>query len=156
MNNLKCPITGSKLIFVGEDEHCRDGNSYYSPIDNPKIVYSVWPRRANIYTLENNDNPKKQRYFLLKEDDSWTEMKRVPHGDGLFPKKYYGIKWKKACAEALVRYQKRLEQIEYWKEHPEEDPRVFAKLISFDLVEVRPMGPPSGILYFHPSTIKND
>ena len=83
-------------------------------------------------------------------------MKRVPHGDGLFPKNYFGSGWKKACAEAKVRWQKRLEQEKYWKEHPEEDPRIRAKTIEFGEVKVVPLGPPTCMLFYLDSSIKSE
>ena len=36
----------------------------------------------------------------------------------------------------------------YWKEHPEEDPRIKAKTIGLDEVKMVPMGPPSGMLFY--------
>lgn len=154
MKQNKCPITADELIYVGHDEGCYDGQSYYSPKNDPSIIYAVHPFRNNIYALVDSMSfhAKESRYFRLNEDLTWTEMKRVPHGDRLFPKRYYGSEWKKACAEAKARWQKRIEQEKYWKEHPEEDPRIHAKTIGIDEVKVSPMGPPIGMLfYFDPN-----
>jgi hypothetical protein len=157
-NKLKCPITGDELVYIGRDEDCMDGSSYYSPTSDKSIIYSVWPRRNNIYGLVDSmsNYSKESRYFKLNEDNSWTEMKRVPHGDKLFPKNFFGSEWKKACSEAEDRYQKRLERENYWKENPEEDPRYFAKTISADKVIVSPMGAPIGMLFYLDHSIKSN
>lgn len=156
MKNLKCPITGDELIYVGHDEGVMDGQSYYSPLVDKSIIYAVHPFRNNIYALVDSMSfhVKESRYFRLNEDSSWTEMKKVPHGNNLFPKRYYGSGWKRACAEAKVRWQKRQEQEKYWKEHPEEDPRIHAKTVNIDEVKVSPMGLPSGMLFYLDFNIK--
>lgn len=150
MNKILCPITGDELIYVGHEEGCMDGPSYYSPINDNLIIYSVWPRRMNIYSLVDSKSTyaKESRYFRLNDDHSWTEMKQVPHGDKLFPKRYYGREWKEACAEAKLRWQRKLEREEYLKNHPEEDARIFANPIYQDEVKVSPLGPPSGMIYY--------
>lgn len=149
-NKTTCPITGDELIYVGHDEGCYDGNSYYSPLSDNSIIYAVHPFRSNIYVkVDSKDfHAKESKYFKLNEDHSWTEMKKVPNGNELFPKNFYGKAWKEACARAKHKWQKRQEQEKYWKEHPEEDPRIKPKIIGIDEVKVSQMGLPSAIFYY--------
>jgi hypothetical protein len=149
-NKLLCPITGDELVYVGYDKDVCDGNSYYSPINDKTIIFAVHPFRRNIYAQVESQTftSKELRYFKLLEGNKWLEMKKVPHGDVLFPKRYYGSSWKRACAEAKLQFQKRLEKEKYWKEHPEEDPRYFARTISNEEVKVAPLSPPSGMLFY--------
>lgn len=153
MSKLRCPITGEELIYIGRDEGVLDGNSYYSPINDRSIIFSVHPFSRNIYVLVDSMgyHAKEARCFRLNEDSSWTEMKRVPHGNLLFAVDDFTVEWVKACEDAEINFQKRQDQIRYWNEHPEEDPRIRgirAKLVSMDLVKPVPMSPPSGMLFF--------
>jgi hypothetical protein len=152
-NKLHCPISGSELVYVGHDEGVFDGNSYYSTIDDPSIIFAVHPFRSNIYAQveDKNFHSKEQRYFKLLEGNLWQEMKRVPHDNLLFPIDDEGEEWQKACEEANKKHEKRLEKQRYWKEHPEEDPRIFAKTISLDEVQVVPMSLPSTMLFYFES-----
>ena len=55
-NKLLCPITGDELVYVGCDEGCRDGNSYYSPVNDKTIIFAVHPFRSDIYAqVESKD-----------------------------------------------------------------------------------------------------
>jgi hypothetical protein len=149
-NKLLCPISGAELVYVGHDEGVYDGNSYFSPKSDPSIIFAVHPFRNNIYAQVEDKHflSKELRYFKLLEGNLWQEMKEVPHDNLLFPIDDEGEEWIKACEEANRKHEKRLERQRYWKEHPEEDPRVHAKTIGIDEVEVAPMAPPSGILFY--------
>lgn len=150
LNKLLCPITGEELIYVGHDIDVYDGNSYYSPKNDSTIIFAVHPRRNNIYAQVEDKSfmSKDLRWFQLLDDNTWQELKQVPYDNRLFPIDDEGEEWIEACRKAEEEYQKRLEKEEYWKQHPEEDPRVHFRTIGIDKVEVRPMGPPIGVLNY--------
>ena len=149
-HQLICPITGSNLIHIGCEHHVMDPDQWYSPESDKTIIYARHPFSWTIFRLIERPNmmEKALRYFKLNDDNTWTELKRVPNGNNLFPLDDFGDDWQKACEEGLERLAKRKAQEEYWKEHPEEDPRIFAKTVSIELIEVKPMDPPSMLLNF--------
>ena len=150
MKKLLCPITQSELVYIGYDEGVMDGNSYYSPISDSTIKFAVHPFSTNIYTQVESASytAKDIRYFKLLEDHTWQELKKVPHGDGLFPINQNDTEWDEACAKALIRYEAYVAKQKYWDEHPNEDPRVRAKTIANDLVQVVPMSAPSNMFFY--------
>jgi hypothetical protein len=158
LNKLLCPITGDELIYVGHDERVFDGNSYYSPKSNNTIIFAVHPFSRNIYVQVNNKSLFSHgfRWFKLLEDNTWQELKQVPHGDILFPIEDESDEWVNACRLAEEKHQKRLEKQEYWKQHPDEDPRIHAKTLANEKVSVSPLGPPTGILYYVDSNSNPD
>ena len=127
-----------------------DPDSFYSPESDPKIIFARHPFSMNLFRLIETRSmmEKALRYFRLNPDNTWTEMKRVPHGDKLFPLDNFSEKWEIACQEGLANLEKRKEKEKYWDEHPEEDPRVKAKTVGLEEIEIRPLGPPTGILYY--------
>ena len=150
IEKLLCPITQSELVYIGYDEGVMDGNSYYSPASDSTIIFAVHPFSTNIYTQVESASytAKDNRYFKLLEDRTWQELKRVPHGDGLFPINQNDTEWDEACAKALIKYEAYVAKEKYWDEHPNEDPRIRAKTIANDSVQVVPMSAPSSILFF--------
>ena len=158
MKKLLCPITNSELIYVGCDKGVMDGNSYYSPVSDNSIIFAVHPRANNVYVqvATANYNEKALRYFRLLDTDPrstfsypiWQELKRVPHGNELFPINQNDEEWKNSCADALKKYDEYITKCKYWDEHPEEDPRIKAKCVSIDTVTVVPLPPPTGILFY--------
>lgn len=150
--DMICPITGSPLWYVGTERDVMDPDSWYSPESDKSIIFARHPFSYNLFRLvtEKRSCSRGSRFFKLNEDKSWTEMKEVPHGNELFPinTPEDDPEWKEAVAKGIEREKKRQEQNKYWDEHPEEDPRIKAKLIGIDKVEVKPMSAPTGILFY--------
>lgn len=150
ITDLICPITGSPLWYVGTEKHCMDPDSWYSPESDSSIIFARHPFSMNLFRLVETKGTmeKALRYFRLNTDRSWTEMKEAPYTNSLFPLDDFSEEWEAACKEGLERLEKRKQQEQYWKEHPEEDPRVFAKTVALEKVDVVPLGPPTGILFY--------
>jgi hypothetical protein len=149
-NKKNCPVTGKELVYVGHDEGVMDGNSYYSPVNDSSIIFAVHPFRMNIYIQVKDKSlySEELKYFKHLDSGQWQEMKKVPHANLLFPMDEEGEEWQKACDLAIQQRDKRIAQRKYWDEHPEEDPRIRPLFIAAEKVEVRPLLPPLGILYY--------
>ena len=152
-NEILCPITGSKLVYVGHDHGVMDGNSYYSPEADKTIIFARHPFQRDIFRLVKRQGitEKAIRYFkLLDKHNSWQELKKVPNGDALFPidTPEDDAEWVAAVQEVIERERKRQEQNKYWDEHPDEDPRIFARTIKMETVEVKPMDVPRGVINY--------
>ena len=150
--NLICPITGSPLWYVGTERETRDPDSWYSPESDKNIIFARHPFSWNLFRLVDSKSmmAKEKRYFRLNDDNTWTELKKVPHSNELFPKDTPedDPEWLSAVKNGLERERKRQEQNKYWDEHPNEDPRIKARLIGLDKVEVKPMSAPTGMLFY--------
>ena len=147
---LKCPVTGSELLQDKGDEFVRDPDSVYHAESDPTIKFLRHPFSWKVFRQVDRDE-KAIRYFRLNDDNSWTELKSIPGSSSLFPidTPENDPEWIVAVQKGLDNLEKRRRQEEYWKEHPEEDPRYFSRLDATEIVEVRPMAPPSSkLLYF--------
>lgn len=139
---LDCPITGAPLLCTGHEMWVMDGSTFYSPEGHPEIRYERHPFCWNLFDAGN-------RIFKL-DGDVWTEMKRVPHSNKLFPidTPEDDTEYLEALEEGEKTRKHNEELHKYWDEHPEEDPRVHAHCVGLDKVEVSPMKLPScNLLY---------
>lgn len=149
---LLCPITGSKLLYIGTEQDVMDPDAWYSPESNSQIIFARHPFSRKIFRQIDRKSlyAKALRYFRLNDDNSWTELKKIPNGDDLFPinTPEDDPSWIESCQVAFDRVERQRQQNEYWDQHPEEDPRVRSKCIASELVSVQPMSAPLGILNY--------
>ena len=147
---LLCPITNSPLWYVGSEHHVMDPDSFYSPESDDSVIFARHPFSWKLFRLVESKSMWSQaiRYFRLNDDNSWTEMKEAPHTNSMFPIDDFSPEWEAACQEGLENLRKRKETEKYWEENPDKDPRVKAKLVSTELIEVKPMSAPTGTLYY--------
>jgi hypothetical protein len=147
---LFCPITGKPLLYVGYETDVMDADSWYSPEDDDTIIYARHPFSWKLFRLVDSKSmhSKELRYFRLNDDNSWTEMKEAPHTNSVFPIDDFSPEWEAACQEGLENLRKRKEREAYWEKHPNEDPRIKSQLVSTELIEVKPMSAPTGILFY--------
>lgn len=147
--NMICPITGSKLIYLGCDPHVMDPNSYYSPKSDSSIIFANHPFSYDIYTLVSDTSIMAQelRYFKLN-NKIWTELKKIPYTDKLVPLDYPIQDYFIEAGEGLREYKKYLA---YRETHPKEFPT--SQLIPMEQVSIHPLSPPSGKLMCLDSSI---
>ena len=150
--NMLYPITGKPLWYTGQDMGVMDGDSFYSPDGKDKIIFARHPFCMDLFRQVDTKRSlaTEKRVFRLNDDNSWTELKYVPNTNQLFPldTPESDPEWIAAVKKGEESERKRIAQNKYWDEHPEEDPRIKAKLIGLDEVSVCPLGPPSGILLY--------
>ena len=152
---LKCPVTGSKLIYTGcEAPHVYDGDAFYEAEIDAKIRYSK-NARSKYYNLIGTN-----RWFSM-EDKLWVEYFEVRTADfpAMFP-----VGTDQSVVDELVKRRKaeRDERIALYNKRVASgeivpDPnmvRVFAKPIGIDKVTVCPMGPPLMNLQFFNASYK--
>ena len=156
---LLCPITGSRLMNTGHEEHVMDGLSFYAAESDPKAIrYSRHPFAYNLfYTLSSDEF---ERIFRLNDDRTWTEMIYV-FGKLLFPIDTPNEVIAKELREYEEKEAARLAEYERKVANGEITPgpalqRVVAQTIGLDIVEVKPMSPPNCTLNFIDYTYNND
>lgn len=109
--DLICPITGSSLWYIGTERDVMDPDSWYSPESDKSIIFARHPFSYNLFRLVERKSmmEKTLRYFRLNEDKSWTELKKAPFTDKLFPidTPYDDTEWMSALVEGAERERKR-------------------------------------------------
>jgi len=154
-----CPITGSRLMYTGHEEHVMDGLSFYAAESDPKAIrYSRHPFAYNLfYTLSSGEF---ERIFRLNDDRTWTEMIYV-FGKLLFPIDTPNDVIAKELREYEEKEAARLAEYERKVASGEITPgpklqRVVAQTNGLDLVKVKPISPPNCILNFIDFKYGND
>lgn len=164
---LLCPITGSRLMYTGHEEHVMDGLSFYAAESDPKAVkYSRHPFQydmfyaGNPYKFQDNEYTT-QRVFRLNDDRSWTEMIKAPISGCYFPIDAPN----EIIAKHVQEYEEkeRIRTAEYVRKVASgeivpgpELKRVVAQTIGLQLVEVKPISAPIGVLNFMDFKYKNN
>ena len=69
-SGIRCPITGSDLLYAGHDEDCRDASHYYVSAANPNIFFWRHPFQWDIFHLD------PERPFDLIQ--VWSKKGRMP------------------------------------------------------------------------------
>jgi hypothetical protein len=156
--NLLCPITGERLIWIGSDVHVMDPDSFYKPTNTPNIIYARHPFSYNLFRLvENSYNhcqPGK-KFFRLNEDNSWTEMILIKEIDKLVEIDTNQEEIDKLISKILEEKRKKKEDYDEKVRNGQITPitidikKVEAQQIGLDLVEVKPLSPPSSIIFFN-------
>ena len=142
---LLCPITGSRLMYVGHEPHVMDGESYYEAESDPKITYSSHPFNRGVYYHGD-------RYFVF-ENLQWVEYMRVKGINGIIPVDSPQeeidelVRKEEAARELRSReYEGKLFAGEIVNLFPTMV-KVQAKTIAMDLVQVEPMQAPSSFAF---------
>ena len=143
---LKCPITGSRLMYVGYEPHVMDGESFYEAESDPSIKFSSHPFNRGVYY-------QVERYFVIEDDGSWKEYKRVKGLDGIVPVDISPLELYAMLHAAEEERERRSREYEgrlYAGEITNLFPlaiKVQAKTVAMDLVAVKPMEMPTGTMF---------
>jgi hypothetical protein len=159
-SGLTCPITGGRLMSIGYERDVMDPDSFYQSENDPTLYFACHPFSRTVYRLI--DRPSMMvraiRYFVLNADKTWTEHIKI-ESENLVP-----IDTPQSeIDEANEKYRK--EREEFRRNYDEQVARgeiipltfiqVPVKTVALDEVEVKPMGPPSGILHYMNFTYGN-
>jgi len=139
---LKCPITGSELLFLGGDREVRDPDSFYSPESDESIIFARHPFSYNIFRLveQKSMGEKGLRFFKLEKDKTWTEYKKIPYTNKLVKMDYPEDKFQEESKIAREKYQEQQKRLDKY--------RTTFKPISAELVKVQSLPPPLGKLNY--------
>ena len=164
---LLCPITGSPLIYDGYEWGTMDGDFYYHAESDPTIKFES-NMRSVFYELvggekewgmTGSERVLSRRYFKPEANGTWSEWFAVKsHG---FPKLFpIGTPSEEVLAWQAEDERKHLEhKAEYDRKVASGEitpwivPMVNFGTIANDLVEVKPMDPPSGQIFYFEHTV---
>jgi len=154
--DLKCPLTGGRIIRLGGDPNVRDGDLHYIVEGHEDVRWTTGSRWFfDIY--------RGRGYFKwYAEEKEWREQVKICDGS-----KYVD---KPKTPEEEIAVQKIIDDYEEDKRKRKEEydrkvasgeinpneNRFYATTISLDKVEVRPMSPPTGLLSYMDFKYKDD
>lgn len=164
-SGIKCPITGSELIYDGYEYGTMDGDSYYHSASDPTLK---WEKNMRSFYFELK-HPEEQwmssrqiiearRYFKIEENGEWQEYfaKISTPSTRMFPVGTSMIDVDRILQLDIEAKKQRDEEYMRKVESGEIDPLAFpivsvkndARTIASELVEVKPMGEPQGVLLY--------
>ena len=152
-SGLTCPITGGKLLYIGYELAVMDPDSFYQSEKDPTLYFACHPFSRSVYRLIDRPSmmEKSKRYFVLNEDKSWTEHIKIENGNLVpidTPQSEIdeaNEKYKKEKEERRRNYDERIKRGEII---PLNSTQVYDKFVSLDIIEVKPMAPPTNMLFY--------
>ena len=157
--NMLCPISGFRLMYVGSDYHVMDADSYYQSEFDPTIIYANHPFSRNVYRLIESRSimAKTIRYFVLEEDNILKEYCSLLNGK-LVPIETPVEEIEKANEEyknsEILRKEEYEKKVASGEITPIYAKQIFCKTISPELISVKPMDYPKGIVFFNDYKVK--
>jgi hypothetical protein len=170
-SRIKCPITGSDLIYDGYEYEVRDGDSYYHSEADSSLKWEK-NMRSFYYELVHPEERwmssreiiEARRYFKIEENGEWQEYfaKISTPATRLFPVGTSMIDVDRILQLDIEDKKQRDEEYKRKVASGEIDPLAFptitakidAKTIAYDLAEVKPMPEPLGVLLYMDFKIK--
>ena len=130
-----------------------DPDSFYESATDPTIRFARHPFSWRTFRQVDKYGNELGRYFVLSEDETtWTEYKKVEGISGIIPidtpQEEIDAKIEKEAEERAERKRLYEARVASGEIDPLQIRRVTPSTISSDLVEVRPLPPPSGMLFY--------
>ena len=155
LTDIMCPITGSPLVWIPDNSpmHTMDPDSSYESASDPTIRFARHPFSWRTFRLIDKYEDELGRYFVLSEDETtWSEFKRVKGISDLIsidtPQSEIDARIEKEAVEKAERKRIYDEKVARGEIIPLPIIQVSARDIQSDLVEVAPLPPPSGLLFY--------
>jgi hypothetical protein len=155
-SGLTCPITGGRLMSIGYERHVMDPDSFYQSENDPTLYFASHPFSRTVYRLVERPGMMERaiRYFVLNDDISWTEHVIIESGN-LVPIDTpqdeidaVNEKYRADQEERRKTYEARVASGEIVPSLFPTALRVLPKMVSAEQVEVKPMEPPKGMLFY--------
>ncbi len=150
--DMLCPIYGHKLFKHPHDNHVLDGPTYYSSIEEPKLVYEIWPRDYNHIRL-------KDRFWKINNNGTYTEMVSFYRNNFIKPDTKLELFILETVAFVTNKISEWIFTIKN-RNKPKDNLFPLMKykndsiLIDYELIEVKPLSAPIGVIYFYHTELK--
>ena len=153
---LYCPITGGRLVCVGQERHVMDGSILWVAVDFEGKELLKWETGSRWFSGI-FDNPTHGYYKWYAEEKEWRKQVRCEGGWRFIdePKtpeeeeelKRINAKYEEEERKRKEEYERKLAAGEITSLLPVMK-QVFAKTIDLNIVEVKPMGGPTGQIFY--------
>ncbi len=150
-SSLRCPITGGRLISLGSDLNVMDGPATWVVEGHEDVKWYVDPRRHKVFQGQGCYTwygEKKEWVEQIEICDGWkfVDKPKTPEEEAAVQKIIHDYEEKKRNDKE--EYERKVASREITPTPSLNIKRVFAKTVDMDVVEVRPLSPPSNFLFY--------